>query len=37
MEAAVENHLPLIILDRPDPNGWYVDGPVLGYGPTARL
>jgi uncharacterized protein YbbC (DUF1343 family) len=29
MEAAVENHLPLIILDRPDPNGWYVDGPVL--------
>ncbi len=29
MEAAVENHLPLIVLDRPDPNGWYVDGPVL--------
>lgn len=29
MEAAVENHLPLVILDRPDPNGWYVDGPVL--------
>lgn len=29
MEAAIENHLPLIILDRPDPNGWYVDGPVL--------
>jgi uncharacterized protein YbbC (DUF1343 family) len=29
MEAAVENHRPLIILDRPDPNGRYVDGPVL--------
>ncbi|HEX3933349.1 MAG TPA: DUF1343 domain-containing protein [Puia sp.] len=29
MEAAVENHRPLIILDRPDPNGQYVDGPVL--------
>jgi uncharacterized protein YbbC (DUF1343 family) len=29
MEAAIENHKPLIILDRPDPNGWYVDGPVL--------
>ena len=29
MEAAIENHLPLVILDRPDPNGWYVDGPVL--------
>ena len=29
MEAAIENHRPLIILDRPDPNGQYVDGPVL--------
>jgi uncharacterized protein YbbC (DUF1343 family) len=29
LEAAVENHRPLIILDRPDPNGFYVDGPVL--------
>jgi uncharacterized protein YbbC (DUF1343 family) len=29
MEAAIENHIPLIILDRPDPNGSYVDGPVL--------
>lgn len=29
MEAAIENHKPLIILDRPDPNGSYVDGPVL--------
>ena len=29
MEAALENNLPLIILDRPNPNGFYVDGPVL--------
>jgi len=29
MEAAIENHRPLVILDRPDPLGFYVDGPVL--------
>lgn len=29
MEAAFENKKPLIILDRPNPNGFYVDGPVL--------
>lgn len=29
MEAAIENEKPLIILDRPNPNGHYVDGPVL--------
>lgn len=29
MEASAENHKPLIILDRPNPNGFYVDGPVL--------
>jgi uncharacterized protein YbbC (DUF1343 family) len=29
MEACAENHKRLIILDRPDPNGHYVDGPVL--------
>jgi uncharacterized protein YbbC (DUF1343 family) len=29
LEAAIENHRPLIILDRPDPNGFYVDGPIL--------
>jgi len=29
MEAAFENSIPLIILDRPNPNGFYVDGPVL--------
>jgi len=29
MEACAENDIPLIILDRPNPNGSYVDGPVL--------
>jgi uncharacterized protein YbbC (DUF1343 family) len=29
LEAAIQNNRPLIILDRPDPNGSYVDGPVL--------
>lgn len=29
MESAAENKKPLIILDRPNPNGHYVDGPVL--------
>ena len=29
MEACAENQCPLIVLDRPNPNGHYVDGPVL--------
>ncbi len=29
MEACAENHVELMILDRPNPNGFYVDGPVL--------
>jgi uncharacterized protein YbbC (DUF1343 family) len=29
MESAFENSKPLMILDRPNPNGFYVDGPVL--------
>lgn len=29
MEAAFENSKPLLLLDRPNPNGHYVDGPVL--------
>ncbi|RHW76571.1 DUF1343 domain-containing protein [Colwellia sp. RSH04] len=29
MEAAANNNIPFIVLDRPNPNGKYVDGPVL--------
>lgn len=29
MEACAENNIPLILLDRPNPNGHYIDGPVL--------
>lgn len=29
MEACAENNIPILILDRPNPNGSYVDGPVL--------
>jgi uncharacterized protein YbbC (DUF1343 family) len=29
MEAAAENDIPIMILDRPNPNGYYIDGPIL--------
>ncbi|UOR06291.1 DUF1343 domain-containing protein [Hymenobacter aerilatus] len=29
MEAAAEQGKEVLVLDRPNPNGWYVDGPVL--------
>jgi len=29
LEAALENNKHLIVLDRPNPNGHYIDGPVL--------
>ena len=29
MEAAAEHAIPLIVLDRPNPNGHYIDGPLL--------
>lgn len=29
MEACAENNKELIILDRPNPNGYYIDGPVM--------
>ena len=29
MESCAENHVPLIVLDRPNPHIGYVDGPVL--------
>lgn len=29
MEACAEYNIPLIVLDRPNPHGYYIDGPVL--------
>lgn len=29
MEAGAEQHIPVVVLDRPNPNGHYIDGPVL--------
>ncbi len=29
MEACAQNGVPVVVLDRPNPNGFYVDGPVL--------
>ncbi|MDP1745628.1 MAG: DUF1343 domain-containing protein [Bacteroidota bacterium] len=29
MEACAENNKTLIVLDRPNPNGYYIDGPVM--------
>jgi uncharacterized protein YbbC (DUF1343 family) len=31
MEAAAENKIPMILLDRPNPNGGRVDGEILNY------
>jgi uncharacterized protein YbbC (DUF1343 family) len=32
MEACAEQNKPFIVLDRPNPNGFYIDGPVLKSG-----
>ena len=29
MDACAENNIPLVVLDRPNPNGHFIDGPVL--------
>jgi len=29
MEACAEKNIPFIVLDRPNPNGYYIDGPIL--------
>ena len=29
MEACAENNVSLLVLDRPNPNGFYIDGPIL--------
>jgi uncharacterized protein YbbC (DUF1343 family) len=35
MEAAAENNVDVIILDRPNPNGYFVDGPLLDMAHTS--
>ena len=29
MEACAKRQIPILVLDRPNPNGYYIDGPVL--------
>ncbi len=29
MESCAQNNVPLLVLDRPNPNGAYIDGPIL--------
>ena len=29
MDSCAQNNIPLIVLDRPNPNGSYIDGPIL--------
>ena len=29
MEACAKSNIPMIVLDRPNPNGYFIDGPVL--------
>lgn len=29
MESCAENNVPVVVLDRPNPNGFYVDGPIM--------
>ena len=37
MEACAENQKKLIVLDRPNPNGHYIDGPILQSGFTSYV
>ena len=37
MEACAENNIPVIVLDRPNPNGSYVDGPTMKKEHTSFL
>ena len=37
MEACAENNKPLIVLDRPNPNAHYVDGPMLEKDQTSFI
>ena len=37
MEACAENDIPVVVLDRPNPNGHYVDGPTMEKEHTSFL
>lgn len=37
MEACAESGIPLILLDRPNPNGHYIDGPMMAKEHTSFL
>lgn len=37
MEACAENNIPILVLDRPNPNGHYVDGPSMEAEHTSFL
>ncbi len=37
MEACAENNLPIVVLDRPNPNSHYVDGPTMEAAHTGFL
>ena len=37
MEAAAEENIPVIVFDRPNPNGHYVDGPIMEKENTSFL
>jgi len=37
MEACAEKNIPVLVLDRPNPNGHYVDGPTMKTGHTSFL
>lgn len=37
MQAAAEANIPVVVLDRPNPNGSYVDGPVMEAAHTSFL
>ena len=37
MEACAENNIPIIVLDRPNPNAHYVDGPTMEAAHTSFL
>ncbi|TAI49601.1 exo-beta-N-acetylmuramidase NamZ domain-containing protein [Flagellimonas allohymeniacidonis] len=37
MEACAENNIPVLVLDRPNPNGHYIDGPTMQAEHTSFL